>query len=575
MKVILRLLGFLRGFTGEVLLSILTGIATISAGIGMLGTSAYLIASAALHPSIADLQVAIVGVRFFGISRSVFRYLERLVSHSVNLRVLSNIRSWFYRKIEPLAPAGLQDFHSGDLLNRVMADLETLQDFYVRVVSPLVVAVVVTAGMIAILGAYDPLLGGVLLVGMFLNGFVNPTLFILLSRTRGEKLLEARSELSMLTLEFFQGLEDLQAVGATEIWQAKIDRANKAYARLQSQNGFITGLNEGLILLVSNGTVFAVLLVGISLVNVGTITGVSMAVVTLLAMASFEAVNPLPLAAQNLMSSHAAAKRLFEVVDGKVGTIDLSHDLAVPLKVRGLDVRAVTFAYPGSERPVLEGVSLIVRPGEKVALVGPSGAGKTTLIELLLGFWKPQRGEINFDMIDNQLANDRGPSFGVISQNAHIFSETLRENLLLANPKASEAEMLDALTKVDLRDWYATLPDGLDTWLGERGSQMSGGERQRLALARVILQDAPFVLLDEPTTQLDPLTARSVMASIFLLLDKKSLLLVTHQLELIKKADRIYFIDGGRIRESGTWSELLTRQGDLANFHRLQRGISS
>jgi ATP-binding cassette subfamily C protein CydC len=572
MKTIIRLLRFLRPFAGEIFLSILLGIATIGAGIGMLGTSAYLITFAALHPSIADLQVAIVGVRFFGISRSAFRYLERLVSHSVNLKVLANIRSWFYRNIEPLAPAGLQDYHSGDLLDRVMADIETLQDFYVRVVSPLAVAAVVTLGMSLIVGSYAARLGWIIFTGMFLNGFILPILFLLITRKSSEELLANRSIMSRLMLEYFQGLEDLQAAEAQPQWSTKIQKCSNRYSAIQTTNGMISGANEALVLLVSSGTVLAILLAAVPLVRLGSVTGISLAVVVLLTMASFEATNPIPAAAQNMMASLAAGRRIFEVAGGE--TTDQVKPETIPdeVEINRIKASGLRFHYPDSAEMVLDGVNMAIEKGQRVALAGPSGAGKTTLTELLLGYWCPQDGELQYISENQNFLNplQHGNIFGVISQNAYLFSESLRNNLLLAKPSASDGELIEAIGSVELLDWFGRLPDGLDTWLGERGQQMSGGEHQRLALARVLLQDSPFVILDEPTSHLDPETARSIMHMIFHRLTGKGILLVTHQLELLDEFDMIYFIKGGKVCESGTKAELLLRRGDFFSFHQIQ-----
>lgn len=575
MKTFFRLLKFLHPFVGEICLSVLVGIAMIGAGIGMLGTSAYLITFAALHPSIAELQVAIVGVRFFGISRSGFRYLERVLSHSVNLKVLSNIRGWFYRKIEPLAPAGLQDYHSGDLLDRVMADIETLQDFYVRVIGPFIVAIVVTIGMSIFLGSYAAVLAWILFTGMVLNGFILPAFFMLISRDSSRDLLSSRARLSTFMLEYFQGLEDLQASDAQVHWLEKIHDSNRKFSSAQMKNGTITGFNDAIILLIANGTALAILIASIPLVNKGLISGISLAVVVLLTMASFEATNPLPFAAQNLMASLAAGRRLFEVVEGKAIGQEERQSIPTDVKIDRVEVKGVEFHYPNSDDVVLKEINLRLQKGEKIALVGPSGAGKTTLIELLLGFWKPQNGQVTF-LSNDMTFNDpiqHGDIFGVISQNSYLFSESLRQNLLFAKPAATDDELIEVIRRVELFGWYEMLPNGLDTWLGERGQQMSGGERQRLAIARVLLDDSPFIILDEPTSHLDSETSHTIMVNLLSNLGSKGILLITHQMELLDDIDKIYFIKDGSVSESGSKKELLKRQGDFYHFYHMQNEL--
>ncbi|MEA5078865.1 MAG: thiol reductant ABC exporter subunit CydC [Anaerolineaceae bacterium] len=578
MKTLLRLASFMKPFVKEIALSILTGIVTIGTGIGMLGTSAYLISYAALQPSIAELQVAIVGVRFFGITRSIFRYLERLVSHSVNLRLLAKMRVWFYRSLEPGAPANLQQQRGGDLLNRVMADLETLENFYVRVVAPVIVAIVITIGMPLFLGGYFWPLALILFSGMFLNGFVVPFLMILVTRKTGRQSIETRSLLSSIMLETFQGLEDLQAAGAEGRWLQQIRRVDERSARLQVFYGFLTGLTSGLALLVTNFTVLAVLWAAIPQVSLGNMSGVSMAVVTLLTMASFEATGNLPTAAQNLTASYAAAKRLFELavpVQANGALPDLPEETIQ--RSQRLEVKDMQLSYPASSAPALNCIDLTLERGERIAVVGPSGAGKSSLANALLRFWPVQKGQICVDGRD--LNGYSEPStrrlFGVISQSTYIFSETLRENLLLAAPDAKEERLLDVLHQARLDDWLSSLPEGLNTWLGDQGVQMSGGERQRLAIARVLLQETPFVILDEPTANLDPETEAAILTQLFEVFSDRGLLIITHRLVQMEKMARIYFIKAGEVLESGTQVDLLAQKGAYRHFFDLQKNILS
>jgi ATP-binding cassette subfamily C protein CydC len=575
MKTLRWLLSFLRPFAGEVLLSILIGTATIAAGIGMLGTSAFLIAMAALHPSIAELQVAIVGVRFFGISRGIFRYLERLVSHSVNLRVLSRLRVWVYEAAERIAPAGLQSERSGELLNRVMADMETLENFYVRVVAPVVVAFVVTLGMSLILGGYFLQLGLILALGMILNGVFLPALSIWMTRHSGAEMQRTRAALSADMLEMFQGLADLQAAGAEQRWLARIERSSQRGGQIQSYYGFLSGLNSGATLLVANLTLIWVLVAAIPQVRSGNLSGVSLAVVSLLTMASFEATNSLPAAAQNLTASLASARRLLALFIPAQQT----EDAAAPLvdsalrAVQQVRLDDLSLRYPGSAEEALQHVSMTLTRGRVLALVGPSGAGKTSLVNLLMRFWQPQSGQIWLDgePITNWSAESTRRLFGVISQSPTFFAETLRENLLLARPTASDAELLAALHQAELQPWLATLPEGLDTWLGEQGARLSGGEQQRLAVARVILQDTPFVILDEPTAHLDAHTEHALMTTLFRSFAGKGILLITHQLSTLHYADEILFLAQGRVVEAGDLSALLQRPGRFRTYWDLQQ----
>ena len=557
MRSLLKLLSFLKPLIWLVVLSIMLGIAAIATGIGLLGTSAYLIASAALHPSIAELQVAIVGVRFFGISRAAFRYLERLVSHSVNLKVLSNLREWFYRQVETAPPAVLYTHKSGDLLNRVMADLETLENFYVRVVSPVIVALVVATGVSLFLGTYDASLGLCLAAGLILNGIILPTLAVLTTRRSARKMVAARADLSSRTVEWIQGLAELQAAGVQHHWMKEINQKNLQAGEMQKNLSMMNGLNSGLSLLLLNLTVLGLLWIAIPLVNAGMINGVSMAVILLVGMAGFESVGSLPQAALMLNANLESSKRLFNVnptnqpkLTGQIPPAGWSP--------KQISLEQVTFEYAEDGSFALHDVSFEISQGKKLALIGPSGAGKTSLVNLLLQFWQPSAGSINFDGFPASTidAYEVRRLFGVVSQNAYLFSSSLRQNLLLADPSADDDRFHWALRQAKLENWVNGLPLGLDTWLGDQGMRLSGGERQRLAIARVLLQDRPFLLLDEPVENLDPVTAGCVLETIFDLFDDRGILLITHDFSYLERMNEILLLDEGRIIERGKLSEL-------------------
>jgi ATP-binding cassette subfamily C protein CydC len=577
MKVLLRLLSFLKPFFKEVSLSVLIGVATIGAGIGMLGTSAFLISTAALHPSIADIQVAIVGVRFFGISRGIFRYLERLVSHSVNLKVLTRLRIWFYEGAEKAAPAGMQTVRGGDLLNRVMADLETLENFYVRVVSPILVAFIVTVGMSLFLGGYFFPLGMILAAGMIMNGLVLPAFSILFTRKTGSQMQRTRAALSADMLETFQGLEDLQAAGAEKRWLQKVEIGSQKVGKIQQYYGFLSGLNNGLVLLVANLTLLCILIAAIPQVSAGEMSGVSLAVVSLLTMASFEATNNLPQAAQNLTASIASALRLFELVipqqQNRASALALALAESTIQDARKVEIRCLSFQYPGSERETLHDINLTINKGQITALVGPSGSGKTSLLNILMRFWDYSAGEI---LVEGDDLREFTPIstrklFGVISQSSYFFAETIRQNLLLANENASDEQLIEAIKKAELAQWFAALPEGLDTWLGEQGMRMSGGEAQRLAIARVLLQETPFILLDEPTSHLDPDTEKNVLATLFKLFSDSGVLLITHHLVMLDQVNEIVYLSDGKVVERGEQAELIKKEGYFYRYWQLQQ----
>ncbi|MFH1906414.1 MAG: thiol reductant ABC exporter subunit CydC [Chloroflexota bacterium] len=595
MPTLRRLLAFVIPSWHWVLAATALGALTVGAGIGLLATSAYLISAAALHPSIAELQVAIVGVRFFGISRGVFRYLERLTSHSTTFRLLGRVRVWFYRAIEPLAPARLIGRRSGDLLSRAIADIETLENFYVRVLAPPLVAVIVIVGMSFFMRAFDPRLATVLLAFLLLIGLGLALLTLGLGRAPGRTLVESRARLRADLVDGIQGLPDLLAYAGVEAHLQRVQAAEADLHRAQRKMAHISGLQSALNSLLTNLGVWLVLVLAIMLVSAGKIDGVYLAVIALAAMASFEAVQGLPQASQSLESILQAARRLFEIADAAPAVVDppaplsLPHDLAI-------SVRGLCFAYPASLSEGLEGgqaakthredaknakvksnlralrgfavqtlngVSFDLPTGKHLAILGPSGAGKSTLVNLLLRFWDYDEGEI---ILGSQDIRQYGQEtvrrcFSVLSQSTYLFNASLRENLLLACPSASDEEITRAVEQAQLRAFVASLPQGLLTLVGERGLQLSGGERQRLAIARSLLKDAPIFIFDEPTANLDTVTERQIIETLHGLIKGRTVLWITHRLVGLEAMDEILVMDQGCILQRGRHADLVKAEG--------------
>ncbi len=570
--VIARLAGFLRPFAAWVALSVLLSAGTTAAGIGLLGTSAYVIAGAALHPSISVLQVAIVGVRFFGIARGLLRYGERLAAHAVNFRLLARLRAWLYRAVEPLAPARLVDYRGGDLLARAVGDIESLENFYVRAAAPPLAALLVTVGMALFTGRYDARLGYVLAGGMLLGGLGVPLLASALGRRPAQALTAARAELQAGIVDDVQGLAELLAYGAAPARLDALRALDAAAARAQVRAAWVGGLGSALEQLTQNLTLLAALLVAIPLVAGGQLDGVLLAVISLLVLSSFEAVLPLPAAAQQLQSSIAAGRRIFALADASPAVMDEPAPLSLPKRM-DITIRGLTFRYAPNLPPALEDIDLDLPPGKRVALVGASGSGKTTLARLLLRFWDCPPGTMFWDGVDMRAlpAAEIRARMAVVAQDTYLFRATVAQNLRLARPGASEADLRRALAAAGLDGWLAGQPDGLDTWLGEHDAPLSGGERQRLSLARAVLRDAGLVILDEPAAHLDPATAARVMELLEQALAGRAWLLITHELSgVTERVDEIVVLEGGRAIERGAHAELLASGGRYAQLWRVQ-----
>ena len=573
MKTTWLLLRFFQPFTGWVLLSVLLSTATVASGIGLLGTSAYLISRAALQPSIAVLQVAIVGVRFFGISRGIFRYLERLTAHSVNFRLLARLRTWLYRTIEPLAPARLQDFSSGDLLNRILTDVDTLENFYVRVVAPYAAAGLTIVGMGLFIGRFDARLGLMLACGLILSGFAIPAAAYFVSREAGRAVVTLKARLSIGLVAAIQGMSDLTAYNRAGSTSQMLNDLTTKLARAQRHlvwgSAWINASNG----LLTNVTMLAVLWLAIPLVANGSLEGFMLPVLAMLVLASFEAVSPLATAAQYHSASQESGARLFELQRLTPAVTSPEKPATIPSPPFELELRNVSFQYEAGPDAVLHDISLMLSPGKKIALIGPSGAGKTSLANILLRLWEFDSGEIWLNGVDLrrfQPSAVRG-LYSVISQSSYLFSATLRQNLRLAQPGANDNTLQVALQKAGLADWASTLPEGLDTWVGEHGLRLSGGERQRLAIARALLQDTPFVILDEPTANLDALTEAAIVDQLHSAFAEKSVLWITHRLVRLERMEEIIVLDAGQIVERGTHADLIKTGGLYARLLELQQ----
>jgi ATP-binding cassette subfamily C protein CydC len=552
----LRVVKLARPITGWLLLATGIGAATVVSGICLMTTSAYLISEAALHPSIAVLGVAIVGVRFFGIARGLLRYVERLVTHSATFRLLAWLRVWLYTALEPLAPAGLlQGVHatdagysSGDLLSRIVSDIETMQNFYVRVLAPPLVAALVGIGMWLFFGAFDATLAFIFLGFFLLSAAGIPLFTYLLSQRIGAQLIASRAALHTHIVDSLQGMADTLAFGQEEQQTVRASALNQQYVTAQASLASIGGLQEALGSLLMNGTALVMLVMAIPLVRSGLLNGVFLAVLVLGALASFEAVLPLPLAFQQLSSSLAAARRLFALVDAEPAVRDLAQPAALPLH-HDLVLDSLCFRYDGSEPYVLNDVSLRLAEGRCVALVGPSGAGKSTIAHLLLRFWNYEEGHILLGGHElRDLSQDEVRAlFGVVTQDTHLFNTTIRQNLMLARKDASEEEMVQAARQAQLHEFIMSLPRGYDTEIGEQGLRLSGGERQRQALARALLKNAPLLILDEPTANLDAVTARAIMQELRVFMRGRTTLLITHRLADLELADEVLLLEHGHV----------------------------
>jgi ATP-binding cassette, subfamily C, bacterial CydC len=533
----------------RVALTILLGALAVGFGVALMTTAGYLISRAAERPEILSLTVAIVAVRFFGLARPLARYLERLASHDLALRSLARVRRRFYERIEPLAPGQLEGYRRGELLGRMVGDVDALQGLYLRGLGPPLVALLTGAACVGVATALLPAAAVVLAAGLLVGGLGVPALALALGRSAGRRHSAARAELTADLVELLRGAPELVAFGREKETLARVRSADRELVRLGRRDALVAGLADSLSLLVAGVTTAAVLAVAVAAHDAGALDRVLVATLTLLALSSFDLVAPLTATARELAATLAAGRRVLELTDREPAVRDPIEPLPPPPRRAPVALEGVTARYTPSGPAVLRGADLRLEPGRHIALVGASGAGKTTVTNLLLRFLDPEAGRVTIaghDLREYRQEDVRW-TFALAGQNAHLFDTTIRANLQVARPGASEAELEDALRRAGLDLWVGSLPSGLDTFVGEEGTEMSGGQRQRLVLARALLAGAPVLVLDEPTAHLDTATAERLMDDVLDAAADRTVLLITHRSEGLERMDEIVELRAGAV----------------------------
>ncbi|MFB7779950.1 thiol reductant ABC exporter subunit CydD [Streptomyces bauhiniae] len=555
---------------GRLLFALLLGSLALGCAVGLMATSGWLISRASQQPPVLYLLVAVTATRFFGIGRAVFRYSERLVSHDAVLRMLADTRVAVYQRLERLAPAGLRGTRRGDLLSRLVADVDAFQDYWLRWLLPTGVAVVVSAASVGFTAWLLPEAGAALAVGLLLAGVGVPLITAAVARRTERRLAPARGVLATRVTDLLTGTAELTVAGALPSRTEATRKADGTLTRIASRSAGVTALGDGLTALISGLTVTVAALLGAQAAAGGRIHGVLVAVVVLTPLAAFEAVLGLPVAVRYRQRVARSAERVYEVLDAPVPVHEPAHPREAPASPFPLVVRDLTARYEDQHRDALHGLDLTLDRGRRIAVVGPSGSGKTTLAQVLLRFLDPGSGTYTLAGVaaDQMDGDEVRRLVGLCAQDAHLFDSTVRENLLLARKDATEAELRDVLVRARLLDWVDGLPDGLDTHVGEHGARLSGGQRQRLALARALLADFPVLVLDEPAEHLDLPTADALTDDLLAATEGRTTLLITHRLAGLAAVDEVLVLDAGRVVQRGPYAELVAVDGPLAAMAR-------
>ncbi|MEJ2157603.1 MAG: thiol reductant ABC exporter subunit CydC [Desulfobacteraceae bacterium] len=532
------------------LLSLLATLASI----GLLSLSGWFIAATAY----AGLEVAAakafnfflpsIGVRLFAMMRTAARYGERVICHDATFRILETLRTWCYNRLEPLSPARLSRHHSGDLLTRIITDIDTLDHLYVRVLTPTAVSAMVVGLLVGFIGHFNPpmaaLCGGLLVVG----GAGIPFFADRAARSAAQRLNVEKGRLRTALVDGIQGLAALLACGAENQFMQRISDGHNALIRTEQRLSHVTGWTHALTGMVGGLAVVGVLFIGVRLISTGMLTGPLLALLVLAVMAGFDAVAALPNAYQYLGQTFKAAARLHEVTSADPAVAFVTEGDPVNLDGR-LGFDGVTFGYDSNQQTVLREITFAIEPGEHIAVMGATGAGKSTLLYLLSRFEDPDSGVIRLDgrPLKSLTEEVLRAHLCIVTQKAHLFNGTIRDNLMLANPQADTNALAEALSAVQLATAVNALPDGLDTWVGESGKMLSGGQARRLTIARALLSSAPIWALDEPTEGLDTETATAMMDRLLERRRRKTMIMVTHRSEAVEQMDRVILLASGRI----------------------------
>lgn len=569
MRALLPYLALYKRHKWMLTLGIVLAIVTLLASIGLLTLSGWFLSASAVV-GVAGLysfnyMLPAAGVRGAAITRTAGRYFERLVSHDATFRVLQHLRIYTFSKLLPLSPAGLARFRQGELLNRVVADVDTLDHLYLRVISPLVgafvVIVVVTLGLCTLDVPIALTLGGIMLLTLFLL----PPLFYRAGKPTGENLTRLRGEYRQQLTSWLQGQAELTIFGASQRYRARMESTELNWHEAQRRQSELTAFSQALMMLIGGFAVVAMLWMASGGVGGNTQPGALIALFVFCALAAFEALAPVTGAFQHLGQVIASAVRITQITEQEPEVQFQAQQTAVPAQV-ALQLQDITFAYAGQTQNALEGVNLSVSAGAHIALLGRTGCGKSTLLQLLTRAWDPQHGNVLFNDVPLREFSEHAlrKTVSVVPQRVHLFSATLRENLRLAAPEASDDVLSAMLERVGLHKLLED--DGLNSWLGEGGRQLSGGELRRLAIARALLHDAPLMLLDEPTEGLDATTESQILDLLANAMAGKTVIMVTHRLRGLASFDQIIVMDNGHIIEQGSHTELLAKQGRYYQF---------
>ena len=555
MRDLKRILDLARPYWQWMALACFVSAAATLANIGLMATSGWFITAmgiAGVTGAAINYFTPAALIRAFAIIRTGGRYLERLVSHEATLRIIAGLRSWLYRRFEPLAPAGLQHIHSGDVLARMGADIDRLENTFLRLFVPAAVAVVTVLVVSGVALFYLPAFGMVLFALLVIAGVGLPLVAQRFAQPVGASLTGKSADMSVLLVDSLEGLAELKSYGMAEAQRTRIAALSEALIADETRLAGIAATTRSGIGISANLALWSALAIGGTAVATSAFNPADMAMLALLGLAVFEALSPIPDALESLSSTFASARRIFALADAEPRPPEPSSPKALP-ETSVLVFAGVSLTYAGAPVPALSGIDLSLAPGRHVGIVGPSGSGKSSLVGLALKFWAPDAGAITLGGVplaelDGEALRSR---FAVVPQHAHLFAASIAENLRRAAPKASDAELEAACKLAQIDDFIRAQPDGYATEVGSRGLKLSGGQARRLAVAQALLKDAPILVLDEPGEGIDLETEKQLLDAVLAARADAAILYITHRRQALEQMDEIIVIEAGRIVRRG------------------------
>ena len=536
------------------LLSLLTTLASIT----LLTLSGWFISASAIAGLLVldgnaltfNFMLPAAQIRALAITRTLGRYGERVVTHEATFRVLASIRGWFFQQLIPLVPGRLSLMRSGDLLSRMTADIDALDALYLRLLAPMTVALLGIIGVTVFLACYTPIISLTTGLILIVASVWVPWLFNRLGQEGAEQIIVLAANFRIRNIDMLQGLSELITNQAYGRFSNTLSQFSDLMINTQRLNNRLSAISSIITFLLSQVSVLITLILSTLLYTENLLSGAEVALVIFCVMAAFELVTPLPLAMQMLGKTQKAAQRIRQVVDMSPTTPNPLESASLP-KQYDMALDNVSFRYSEQQDWVLKNITLSIPQGSKIAVVGISGSGKTTLLQLLMRYYDPEIGQVllNGQSLKHWHTDQLMTCFGVLSQRSQLFAASIRENLLIAKPTASVKELTAAIKAAGLEKFLSYLPEGLDTWVGESGVKVSGGEARRIPLARLYFKNAPILVLDEPTEGLDSDTERDVFNALSVFAHNKTVIMVTHREAGLGLVDVVYRTENGVLKQ--------------------------